>query len=80
MEETKQRKRKRSWETAAKNKELKRIKKAEKEKEDKKELWCRLKELNGNFAKIKEQKKWNNKKKKIHLYSQYLFLILVCCK
>ena len=40
-----------------KNKELKRIKKAEKEKKDQKELWSRLKELNENFAKMKEHKK-----------------------
>ena len=38
MEEIKQRKRERRQEIATKNKELKRIKKAEKEMEDKKEL------------------------------------------
>ena len=40
-----------------KTKELKRIKKAEKDKRDDKEMWARLKELNINFAKMKEQKK-----------------------
>ena len=44
-------------EIAAKNKELKRIKKAEKDKRDEKEMLTRLKELNNNFAKMKEQKK-----------------------
>ena len=43
-------------EIAAKNKELKQIKKAEKDKKDKKELWAGVKELNNNFAKMKEQK------------------------
>ena len=50
-------------------KELKQIKTAEREKEYKKELWCKLKELNNNFAKMKEHKKLNNKKKKIRLHS-----------
>ena len=36
-----------------KKKKLKRIKKGEKEKEDGKQLWSKLKELNNNFAKIK---------------------------
>lgn len=44
-------------EIAAKNKEPKGIKKAENEKEDKKELWSQFKELNSNFANRKEQKK-----------------------
>ena len=52
---------------AAENKELKQIRKAEKEKEDEQELWSRLKELNNNFAKMKEQKKLNNKKKEFYL-------------
>ena len=69
MEEIKQNKRERRQEIAAKNKELKRIKKAEKEMEDKKELWSKLKELNSNFAKMKNQKKLNDKTKKIYLYS-----------
>ena len=69
MEEIKQRKRERRQEIATKNKELKRIKKAEKEMEDKKELWSKLKELNSNFAKMKNQKKLNDKTKKIYLYS-----------
>ena len=51
----------------AENKELKQIRKAEKEKEDEQELWSRLKELNNNFAKMKEQKKLNNKKKEFYL-------------
>ena len=50
-----------------KTKELKRIKKAEKDKRDEKEMWARLKELNSNFAKMKEQKKLDNKKKKLYL-------------
>ena len=50
-----------------KTKELKRIKKAEKDKRDEKEMWARLKELNINFAKMKEQKKLDNKKKKLYL-------------
>ena len=33
-------------------------------KRDKKEIWARLKELNHNFAKMKEQKNLDNKKKK----------------
>ena len=69
MEEIKQRKRERRQEIATKNKELKRIKKAEKEMEDKKELWSKLKELNSNFAKMKSQKKLNDKTKKNYLYS-----------
>ena len=41
---------------AVKNKKnLKRIKKAENEKQNKKELWSRPKELNKNFEKVKEQ-------------------------
>ena len=50
-------------ETAAKNKELEQIKKAEKDKKDEKEMWARLRELNNNFAKIKEQIKLDKKKK-----------------
>ena len=46
-------------EIATKNKELKRIKKAEK---DNKEIWARLKELHNNFAKMKEQKQLEEKK------------------
>ena len=40
-----------------------RIKKAEKDKRDEKEMRARVKELNHNFAKMKEQKKLDNKKK-----------------
>ena len=54
--EEKNQKRESRCEIAAVNKELKRIKKAEKDKRDKKEMWARLKELNSNFAKMKEQK------------------------
>ena len=53
----KKQKKERRREIAAKNKELKRIKKAEKDKRDEKEMLTRLKELNNNFAKMKEQKK-----------------------
>ena len=56
MEEKKTKKRERRREIAAKNKEFKRIKKTEKDKMDEKEMWTRLKELNSNFAKMKEQK------------------------
>ena len=48
---------------ATKNKELKQIKKAEKNKRDKQEIWARLKKLNNNFAKMKEQTKLVKKKK-----------------
>ena len=50
-------------EIAVKNKELRQIKKVEKLKQDKKEMWARLAELNNNFAKMKEQKKLIKKKK-----------------
>ena len=64
MEEKKQKRKERRSETAAKNKELRQIKKkAEKLKQDKKEIWARLVELNNNFVKMKEQKKLNKKKK-----------------
>ena len=43
MEEKKKKKRERRRKTAAKNKERKGIKKAEKYKRDKKEIWARLK-------------------------------------
>ena len=48
-----------------KNKELKWIKKAEKDKKGEKEMWERLKELNNNFAKMKEQKKFGKRKSSI---------------
>ena len=60
MEEKKKRKRERTQEIAAQNKELERIKKAQKDQKDEKELW----ELNASFAKMKEHKKLNNKKRK----------------
>ena len=53
----------------SKNKDLKLIKKAEKEKVNKKVFWSKLQELNNNFAKMKVNKKLNNKKKKIQLCS-----------
>ena len=56
----------RRCEIAAKNKELKKIKKAEKDKRYEKEIRARLKELNSNFAKMEEQKKLDNKKKKLY--------------
>ena len=49
----------RRHEIMAKKKELRQIKKAEKLKQDKKEVWVRLAELNNNFAKMKDQKKLN---------------------
>ena len=45
-----------------KNKELKQIKKAKKDKRDETEMWARLKELNNNFAKMKEQKQLDKRK------------------
>ena len=73
MEEKKTKKRECRHEIAAKNKELKRIKKAKKDKKDKKETWTRLKELNNNIAKMKEQKKLDKKKK---LFFLWVFFIL----
>ena len=63
MEEKKQQKKEHRHEIATKNKELEQIKKAEKDKKDEKEMWARLRELNNNFAKIKEQIKLDKKKK-----------------
>ena len=57
MEQQKNRKCERRWGIAANNKEIKRIKKEEKNKQDEKELWDRLREINGTYAKIKESKK-----------------------
>ena len=75
MEEKKQKRKERRSETAAKNKELRQIKKkAEKLKQDKKEIWARLVELNNNFVKMKEQKKLNKKKK---LFFPYV-IIFIC--
>ena len=54
-------------------KELRQIKKAEKLKQDEKETWVRLAELNNNFAKMKEQKKLNKKKK-----PYFPWVIFVC--
>ena len=56
----KARKRERRKEIASKNKELRRMKKAGKDKLEEKEPLCRLQELNSDFAKIKKK----NKKKK----------------
>ena len=69
MEERKQKKREQRREIVSKNKDLKLIKKAEKEKVNKKVFWSKLQELNNNFAKMKVNKKLNNKKKKIQLCS-----------
>ena len=69
MEERKQRKREQRREIVSKNKDLKLIKKAEKEKVNKKVFWSKLQELNNNFARMKVNKKLNNKKKKIQLCS-----------
>ena len=63
MKEKNKKNQERRREIAAKNKELKRIKKAEKDKKDAKEMWARLKELIKSFAKMKEQKKLDKKKK-----------------
>ena len=59
MEEKK--KLERRSEIAAKNEELKWIKKKEKDKRNEKEMWVRFKELNNNFAKMKEQRKLDKK-------------------
>ena len=58
--EEKNKKKEHRREIAAKNKKLKRIKRAGKDKKDEKEMWVSLKELNNNFAKMKEQKKLDN--------------------
>ena len=65
MEKRKNRKYEQRQEIAAKNKELKRIKKEEKNKQDEKELWDRFREINATYAKIKESKKQHKKKKLI---------------
>ena len=65
MEDRKNRKRERRREIAAKNEDLKRIKKEEKNKQDKKDLWARLWEINATYAKIKKCKKQHKKKKLI---------------
>ena len=57
MEEQKNRKRERMWEIAAKNKELKRVKKEERNKQDEKGLWGKLKDINATYSKIEESKK-----------------------
>ena len=56
VEEKKKKKKECRCEIVVKNEELKWIKKAEKDKKDEKEMWARLKELNNNFAKMKEPK------------------------
>ena len=58
----KARKEDRRKEIASKNKELRRMKKAEKYKLEEKEPLCRLQELNSDFAKIKKQNKKKAKK------------------
>ena len=57
------RKRERRKEIASKNKELRRMKKAEKDKLEEKEPLCRLQELNSDFAKIKKKTQKKGKKK-----------------
>ena len=71
--EEKNKKKERRYEIAAKNKEFKQIKKAEKDKKDKRGMQGKLKELNNNFAKMKEQKKLE-KKKKLY-FPQVLFIL-----
>ena len=51
--------------TCGKNKDLKRIKKEEKNKQGENELQARLREINVNYAKVEESKKQHNKKKLI---------------
>ena len=51
-------------EIASRNKELKRIKKVEKDKLGERKLWSRSQELNSSFAKMKEAKKQINNKNK----------------
>ena len=58
----KARKRERRKEIANKNKELRWIKKVEKDKLEEKKPSGRLQELNSSFAKIKENKKETKKK------------------
>ena len=59
----KARKEDRRKEIASKNKELRRMKKAEKDKLEEKEPLCRLQELNSDFAKIKKKTQKKGKKK-----------------
>ena len=78
MEEKKQKKEHRC-EIVAKNKELRWIKKAEKDKKNKREMWGRLKELNNNFAKMKEQKKtWLEEKALFSL--GFVYFNMISCK
>ena len=58
----KNRKRERRREISAKNKDLKQIKKEEKNKQHEKDLCARLWEINATYAKIKECKKQHKKK------------------
>ena len=64
--EKKTKKGERVSEIGTKNKELTWIKKTEKDKREEKEMWARLKELNHNLEKMKEQKTLDNKKKKLY--------------
>ena len=61
----KARKRERRKEIASKNKELRRMKKAGKDKLEEKEPLCRLQELNSDFAKIKKKTTKKRQKKPI---------------
>ena len=57
IEEQKNRKCEQRQEIAAKNKQLKRTKKDQKNKQDEKELWSRLREINATYANTKESRK-----------------------
>ena len=63
----------------AKNKVLKRTKKAKQEQYSKNELWNKLKKLNSSFAKMKEVKKQHkNKKLVLQIIYLYFFLLKGC--
>ena len=76
--EEKNKKKEHRREIATKNKKLKRIKRAGKDKKDEKEMWVRLKELNNNFAKMKEQKKFDKKKALSSLV--FVYFNTISCK
>ena len=64
---------------AANSKELKRIKKAEKDKRGEREIWARLKELNSNFAKVKGQKNLDDKRKSF-VFPRLVYFHPINCK
>ena len=75
----KARKRERRKEIANKNKELRWIKKVEKDKLEEKKPSGRLQELNSSFAKIKENKKETKKKKQWKQKRKTFIVIFINC-